>query len=104
MDETSLGTFTREDIENELPPTMLSTTDDNLQIRQDLVSLEQRDQTLSTDIDTIILKNATTRLPISAQRQVRLLRLAGSFWQANGTSLFINIAILICPGLWGVRP
>lgn len=54
VDETSLGTFTREDIENELPPTMLSTTDDNLQIRQDLVSLEQRDQTLSMNTDTII--------------------------------------------------
>lgn len=54
VDETSVGTFTREDIENELPPTMLSTTEDNIQIRQDLVSLERRDQTLSTDIDAII--------------------------------------------------
>jgi hypothetical protein len=50
----SVGTLTREDIENELPPTMLSTTEDNLQIRRDLVSLEQRDETLSTDIDAII--------------------------------------------------
>jgi hypothetical protein len=54
VDETSVGTLTREDIENELPPTMLSTTEDNLQIRRDLVSLEQRDETLSTDIDAII--------------------------------------------------
>ena len=54
VEEATVDTFTREDIENELPPTMLSTSEDNFQIRQDLVTLQQRDQTLSTDVDAII--------------------------------------------------
>jgi hypothetical protein len=52
--ETAEDAVTRIAIENELPPTMLSTTEDNLQIRQDLVSLQKRDEILSTDIDVII--------------------------------------------------
>ena len=105
VDGTKAGTFTREDIENELPPTMLSTTKDNLQIRQDLASLDQRDQTLSKDIDAIIPPekryNAFTNISTETGETITTGRvfLAGSW----GTPIH-QYCYLDLPGIVGGTP
>ena len=49
-----ISSDTSGNIETELPLTMLSTTEENLQIRRDLISIQQRDETVS-DTDNIII-------------------------------------------------